>query len=145
MDKKISPYTHEELLSEREQRILTKYKSQTLGDLHRYKSRERTYFDSGDLALSEANRVTDEGILQTGTAHPSRQTISRPHAPVPEGSNVDNRANEEVLRRPIIPLWFGRSLLMSSLNISMNLAKLMNSSVSSGAWRQNNSMLTKIM
>ncbi|RAL07013.1 uncharacterized protein BO97DRAFT_409281 [Aspergillus homomorphus CBS 101889] len=112
MGKRSSPYTHEEPLSEREQRILTKYKSQTLGDLRRYKSRERTYFDSGDLALSEANRVTDEGILQTGTAHPSRQTISRPHAPVPEGSNVDNRANEEVLRR-VSP---GREIYKSHLN-----------------------------
>ncbi|RAH84395.1 P-loop containing nucleoside triphosphate hydrolase protein [Aspergillus japonicus CBS 114.51] len=101
MDNKSSPYTQEEQFSEREQRILAKYKSQISGDLRRYKSRERTYFDSGDLALSEANRVTDEGTLQTGTAHPSRQTISRPHAPVPEGSNVDNRANEEVLRRSI--------------------------------------------
>ncbi|PYH75315.1 hypothetical protein BO82DRAFT_360117, partial [Aspergillus uvarum CBS 121591] len=99
-------------LSEREQRILAKYKSQILGDLRRYKSRERTYFDSGDLALSEANRVTDEGTLQTGTAHPSRQTISRPHAPVPEGSNVDNRANEEVLRR-VSP---GREINESHLN-----------------------------
>ncbi|KAE8414278.1 hypothetical protein BDV36DRAFT_299190 [Aspergillus pseudocaelatus] len=64
------------------------------GGLLRQQSRERRYFDSGDLALSTADRVTDEGAIQTGTAHPIRASISRPYAPVPSASNADKDANK---------------------------------------------------
>ena len=58
------------------------------------KWKERRYFDSGDLALSTADRVTDEGAIQTGTAHPIRDSISRPYAPVPNTSNANKDANK---------------------------------------------------
>ncbi|KAE8410135.1 hypothetical protein BDV36DRAFT_289815 [Aspergillus pseudocaelatus] len=64
------------------------------GGLLRQQSRERRYFDSGDLALSTADRVTDEGAIQTGTAHPIRDSISRPYAPVPNTSNANKDANK---------------------------------------------------
>ncbi|KAE8394145.1 hypothetical protein BDV23DRAFT_147952 [Aspergillus alliaceus] len=59
--------------------------------------KERTYFDSGDLALSTADRVTDNGAIQTGTAHPMRDSISRPYAPVPNTSNVNEDANRDLI------------------------------------------------
>jgi hypothetical protein len=40
--------------------------------------------------------VTDNGAVQTGTAHPARESISRPFAPVPDRSNVDKAANESL-------------------------------------------------
>lgn len=57
--------------------------------------KERRYFDSGDLALSAADRVTDNGEIKTGAAHPMRDSISRPYAPVPINSNVENDANRD--------------------------------------------------
>ncbi|PIG82001.1 hypothetical protein AARAC_010523 [Aspergillus arachidicola] len=58
--------------------------------------KERRYFDSGDLALFATDRVTDNGAIQTGAAHPIRESISRPYAPVPNTSNADKDANREL-------------------------------------------------
>ncbi|KAF7593586.1 hypothetical protein BBP40_011206 [Aspergillus hancockii] len=55
--------------------------------------KQRTYFDSGDLALSAAHAPTDDGDVQPGTAHPVRKSISHPNAPVPYSSNVSQYAN----------------------------------------------------
>jgi hypothetical protein len=52
--------------------------------------KKRSYFDSGNFALSAANRATDDSIIQTGTAHPARESISHPYAPVPSTSNINN-------------------------------------------------------
>lgn len=59
----------------------------------------RTYFDSGDFALSAAHRVTDNGSIQTGRAHPHRDSISNPFAPVPSTSNAAMDANEDLYRK----------------------------------------------
>lgn len=50
--------------------------------------KEWTYLDSGNYALSAADRVTDNGAIQTGKAHPHRHSISHPYAPVPAPSKV---------------------------------------------------------
>ncbi|OKO99374.1 hypothetical protein PENSUB_8458 [Penicillium subrubescens] len=65
--------------------------------------KERTYFDSGDYALSAADRVTDNGTIQTGKAHPHRDSISHPYAPIPAGSNVDKDAIEDLHRKSASP------------------------------------------
>lgn len=65
--------------------------------------KERTYFDSGDFALSAADRVTDNGAIQTGKAHPRRDSISHPYAPIPAASNVDKDAIEDVYRKSASP------------------------------------------
>jgi hypothetical protein len=57
--------------------------------------KERKYFDSGDFALSAAGRETDNGAIKTGVDYPRRESISRPHAPVPKSSNVNDDANEK--------------------------------------------------
>ncbi|KAE8381465.1 hypothetical protein BDV26DRAFT_278678 [Aspergillus bertholletiae] len=66
------------------------------GELLRQQSRERRYFDSGDLAPSAADKVTADGPIQTGTAHATRDSISRPYAPVPNISNANKDANRDV-------------------------------------------------
>jgi hypothetical protein len=65
--------------------------------------KERTYFDSGDYALSAADRVTDNGAIQTGKAHPHRDSISHPYAPIPAASNVDKDAIEDLHRKSASP------------------------------------------
>lgn len=65
--------------------------------------KERTYFDSGDFALSAAHRVTDNGVIETGKAHPRRDSISHPYAPVPAASNVDKEANVDLHRKSVSP------------------------------------------
>lgn len=64
---------------------------------------ERTYFDSGDFALSATDHMSDDGAVQTGTEHPHRDSISHPYAPIPAASNVDMDANEDVNRKSIVP------------------------------------------
>lgn len=59
-------------------------------------NQKRTYFDSGDYALSAAHRVTDNGDIQTGTAHPVRESISHPFAPVPSTGNAAKEANDGI-------------------------------------------------
>jgi hypothetical protein len=58
--------------------------------------KERKYFDSGDFALSTADRVTDIGAINTGRAHPQRGSVSHPYAPVPSSSNANEDANKDV-------------------------------------------------
>ncbi|GCB25821.1 mRNA stability protein mug134 [Aspergillus awamori] len=57
----------------------------------------RKYFDSGDYALSAADKASnDSGLVQSGTGHPLRESISRPHAPVPTTSNVNKDAYRDL-------------------------------------------------
>lgn len=60
--------------------------------------KNRTYFDSGDLALAAAHKVTNDGAIQTGRVHPDRESISHPYSAVPDTSNVDKDANEDLYR-----------------------------------------------
>ncbi|KAF7589925.1 hypothetical protein BBP40_003505 [Aspergillus hancockii] len=105
-----------EPLSEQEERLLSAYEKLPRGGLLRHEplvilafdhsiratadvEKKRTYFDSGEFALFAANRVTDNGAMQTGTAHPVRQSISHPYAPVPGTSNVNKAANSETYEK----------------------------------------------
>ncbi|CAG9953205.1 unnamed protein product [Clonostachys rosea f. rosea IK726] len=63
-------------------------------DLLDHQLDERRYFDSGDLALSQAQRGSDIGKIKTGTQHPRRESISHPRAPMPGSGNVDESANK---------------------------------------------------
>ncbi|KAJ5110222.1 hypothetical protein N7532_002867 [Penicillium argentinense] len=65
--------------------------------------KERTYFDSGDFALSTTDHMTDNGDVHTGKAHPHRESISRPYAPIPAASNVDKDATEDLYRKSVGP------------------------------------------
>jgi hypothetical protein len=65
--------------------------------------KERTYFDSGDFALSAGNCETDNGAIQTGKEHPHRDSISHPYAAIPAASNVDENANEDLYRKSASP------------------------------------------
>lgn len=47
--------------------------------------------------------MTDNGAIQTGKAHPNRNSISRPFAPIPAGSNVGKDANEDIYRKSANP------------------------------------------
>ncbi|KAI9036919.1 uncharacterized protein KD926_001163 [Aspergillus affinis] len=89
--------------SESEKSHFSKYGKLTRGGLLGQKSKERTYFDSGDFALSAADRVTDNGAIQTGKAHPHRDSISHPYAPIPAASNVDKDAIEDLYRKSASP------------------------------------------
>ncbi|KAF3386724.1 hypothetical protein F1880_000653, partial [Penicillium rolfsii] len=89
---------HFSQLSESEKRLFTKYGNLPRRGLLSRKSMERTYFDSGDYALATADRVTDNGAIQTGKAHPNRDSISHPYAPIPATSNVDKDAAEDLRR-----------------------------------------------
>jgi hypothetical protein len=63
--------------------------------------KDRMYFDSGDLALSAAHQVTNQGVIETGRAHPCRESISSPYSPVPSASNVDKDANKDLYRKTV--------------------------------------------
>ncbi|EAU37120.1 conserved hypothetical protein [Aspergillus terreus NIH2624] len=83
-----------ESLTEDERHILRTY-----GRLPRQgvqQSKGRQYFDSGDYALSAASKADDSGLTQTGTAHPLRESISRPYAPVPTASNISKDAYKDI-------------------------------------------------
>ncbi|OQE87741.1 hypothetical protein PENNAL_c0019G01019 [Penicillium nalgiovense] len=84
-----------EPLSKSEDLLLKKYGKLPRGGLPARKSKERTYFDSGDFAISAADRETDNGAIQTGRTHPHRESISHPYASIPASSNVDGHANED--------------------------------------------------
>ncbi|KAJ5473986.1 Endosulphine [Penicillium sp. IBT 31633x] len=88
-----------EPLSKSENRLLKKYGKLPRGGLLAQKSKERTYFDSGDFALSAAHRETDNGAIQTGRAHPHRESISHPYASIPASSNIDEDANQDTYRK----------------------------------------------
>ncbi|KAM6506773.1 hypothetical protein FALCPG4_018602 [Fusarium falciforme] len=62
--------------------------------LHR-QLEERKYFDSGDFALSQAQKSSSIGTVTTGIEHPLRENISHPLAPIPSSSNVGDCANQE--------------------------------------------------
>ncbi|KAI3281694.1 hypothetical protein DTO002I6_9727 [Penicillium roqueforti] len=102
-----------EPLSESEKRHLSKYGKRPRGGLLGEKSKERTYFDSGDFAFSAAHRVTDLDAIQIGRAHPYRDNISHPSSTIPATSNVDKKANEDMYRREPSPK---RSLLHRQTN-----------------------------
>lgn len=68
-------------------------------NINRQEMQERTYFDSGDFALSAAHRETDNGAIQTGKTHPHRESISHPYASIPASSNVDEDANHDMYRK----------------------------------------------
>ena len=65
--------------------------------------KERTYFDSGDFALSAGQRAIETGAIKPGREHPRRESISRPNAPVPSNSNVDYDANKFSDRKSVSP------------------------------------------
>ncbi|PKY01580.1 hypothetical protein P168DRAFT_306731 [Aspergillus campestris IBT 28561] len=93
---------YHEPLPESEKRQSSKYGMRPYGGLLDKRSKERTYFDSGDFALSAAERVTDNGAIETGREHPHRDSISHPYAPIPAASNVDKDANEDSYKSPLI-------------------------------------------
>jgi len=62
-------------------------------------NQQRTYFDSGDFALSTTDHETDSGAINTGRAHPQRDSISHPYAPIPAASNVNQNANQDPHRK----------------------------------------------
>ncbi|RAK90802.1 hypothetical protein BO79DRAFT_280940 [Aspergillus costaricaensis CBS 115574] len=96
MDHKGDNEVHDRPLSERDKRILTTYGRLPCGGSLGQQPKKRTYFDSGDYALSAAHRVTDNGDIQTGTAHPVRESISHPFAPVPSTGNAAREANDGI-------------------------------------------------
>ncbi|KAL7950185.1 hypothetical protein V8C42DRAFT_361195 [Trichoderma barbatum] len=53
----------------------------------------RTFFDSGDFALSKARKPSSMGSVTTGSQHPSREAISHPFCPVSEQGNLCERTN----------------------------------------------------
>ncbi len=77
--------------------------------------KERTYFDSGDFALSAADVVTDNGPIHTGREHPHHESISHPYAPIPAASNVDRDANEDLYRKSASP---EINLLLQQTNVN---------------------------
>ncbi|KAL4950814.1 hypothetical protein BDW69DRAFT_186994 [Aspergillus filifer] len=94
-----------ESLSSREERILKNYgKLPSKGRLGQARiTPQRTYFDSGDFALSAAHRVTDSGAIQTGTEHPVRESISHPYVPVPH--EIDKSPIKEMTKSPLSQDW----------------------------------------
>ncbi|KAL5365854.1 hypothetical protein BJX96DRAFT_182008 [Aspergillus floccosus] len=60
------------------------------------KLKGRKYFDSGDYVLSAPKKAGDSSLVQTGTAHPLRESISLPHALVPTASNISNDAYKDI-------------------------------------------------
>ncbi|KAL4790070.1 hypothetical protein BDV19DRAFT_394468 [Aspergillus venezuelensis] len=92
-------------LTSREERILKNYgKLPFKGRLGQAGiTQQRTYFDSGDFALSAAHRVTDSGAIQTGTEHPVRERISHPYVPVPH--EVDKSPMKEMTKSPLAQDW----------------------------------------
>lgn len=47
--------------------------------------------------------MTENGAIQTGSAHPHRDSISHPYAPIPSASNVGNDANEDSYKKTASP------------------------------------------
>ena len=58
--------------------------------------KERTYPNSGHLALSAADHMADNSAIMTGRVHPHHSSISQPNAPVPAASNADKDATENL-------------------------------------------------
>jgi hypothetical protein len=55
----------------------------------------RTYFDSGDFALSKAHTTSNIGTVQIGMEHPLRSNISHPSSAAPSSSNVDSNSDKQ--------------------------------------------------
>jgi hypothetical protein len=64
--------------------------------LNQFLVQGRKYFDSGDFALSQAHQPSDIGAVKTGSTQPLREGISRPSCPVPNSSNVESDANQQL-------------------------------------------------
>ncbi|KAJ5415035.1 hypothetical protein N7509_000133 [Penicillium cosmopolitanum] len=60
--------------------------------------KSRSYFDSGDLALSAAHQVSNEGAIRTGRVRPDCESISHPYSTVPHTSNAGKDVNEHLYR-----------------------------------------------
>ncbi|GFF26700.1 conserved hypothetical protein [Aspergillus udagawae] len=99
MNPKESQKPFAESLAESEKHLLSIYGKLPHRGLLGPGSTHRTYFDSGDYALAAAHKVTDEGTIQTGTAHPLRESIPHPFAPVPSSGNVAEDANRDLHSR----------------------------------------------
>ncbi|KAL4943164.1 hypothetical protein BDV06DRAFT_221503 [Aspergillus oleicola] len=97
------PYAPTQSLSEREQRILKNYGKLPFKGRIGQAKKQRTYFDSGDFALSAAHKVTDSGAIQTGTEHPVRETIPHPYVPVPH--EIDKSPMKETAKSPLSQDW----------------------------------------
>ncbi|KAG7100587.1 mRNA stability protein like [Verticillium longisporum] len=81
--------------TEKEDRLRRMYgKLPTRTDLLHHQL-ERKYFDSGDFALTAAHKASNIGNIQSGKKHPLVENISRPSAPVPSCSNVDDNASRD--------------------------------------------------
>ncbi|KAI9376421.1 hypothetical protein BJX61DRAFT_364309 [Aspergillus egyptiacus] len=85
---------HDAPLSDRDKRILNLYGKIPCGGSLGQQTKKRIYFDSGDFALSAAHRETDNGEIQTGTAHPVRESISHPYTAIPNTSNASRGADK---------------------------------------------------
>ncbi|OJJ95949.1 hypothetical protein ASPACDRAFT_126233 [Aspergillus aculeatus ATCC 16872] len=92
-------FTRDEPLSEQERTILAKYATEPLYRHSMNKARkskiQRKYFDSPKWVLNSGHQELDQGADQAGSPLSLRQDTSRPYAPVPEGSNVGDGANQE--------------------------------------------------
>ncbi|CRK41849.1 hypothetical protein BN1723_015970 [Verticillium longisporum] len=87
--------TDSEAPTEKEDRLRQMYgKLPTRTDLLHHQL-ERKYFDSGDFALTAAHKGSNIGSIQSGKEHPLVENISRPSAPVPSCSNVDDNAGRK--------------------------------------------------
>ncbi|KAL4934621.1 uncharacterized protein BDV17DRAFT_286308 [Aspergillus undulatus] len=96
-------FSNAQPLTERDKRMLKTYgKLPRAGKLGQ-PAQKRFYFDSGDSALSAAHKVTDSGAIQTGTAHPVRESISHPYVPVPH--EADKRPIKEIYKSPLSKDW----------------------------------------
>ncbi|KAE8386684.1 hypothetical protein BDV23DRAFT_162849 [Aspergillus alliaceus] len=98
-----------EPLSEREKHLLSTYERLPRRGLFRYKSNDRTYFGSGDLAFSATSSVTDNGAIQAGAGHPVRESSSHTYASVPSTSNVSSHAIDELQNKNYSPETTSRS------------------------------------
>lgn len=49
--------------------------------------------------------MTDDGPVQSGTAHPARDSISHPYTPIPNTSNVTNNTNEVLTTKYLVLKW----------------------------------------
>ncbi|KAF7158086.1 hypothetical protein CNMCM5623_002598 [Aspergillus felis] len=94
------------------------------GRLLDQQAKERKYFDSGDFALSTADRVTDAGAINTGRAHPQRGSVSHPYAPVPSTSNAEEDANKDVRDKPFTNLKMTESPLHRHSDVDDKAQKL---------------------
>ncbi|EHK22232.1 uncharacterized protein TRIVIDRAFT_221518 [Trichoderma virens Gv29-8] len=65
------------------------------GQLLDHQLEKRTFFDSGDFALSKARRSSSMGSVTTGSEHPNREGISQPFCPVPGLSNLERSNSRE--------------------------------------------------